>query len=102
MGHTTPPLRVGFDGVKGYAVPDKFEIDHHERVEVLAETKCSIRFEAHDIFDDIKCLDAGPHYWDPKIQDGTAKFDVGEYGRLPSPQTKSNRASKMRSGRDKK
>ena len=88
MGHTTPPLRVGFHDVKGYAVPDKFEIDHHERVEVLAETKCSIRFEARDIFDDVKCLDAGPHYWDPKIQDGTAKFDVGEYGRLPSPPQK--------------
>ena len=36
MGHTTPPLRVGFDGVNGYAEPDEFEIDHHEKVEVLA------------------------------------------------------------------
>jgi hypothetical protein len=49
MGHTTPPLRVGFGGVKGYADPDKFEIDYRERVEVFAETKCSIRSEEHDV-----------------------------------------------------
>ena len=101
MGHTTPPLRVGFDGVNGYAHPDLFEIEHHERVEVFAETGCSIRFQKHDVFDDIECLDVGRHYWDPKIQDGTAKFDVGKYGKLPLPQTKNSRTSKVGWGRKK-
>jgi len=94
MGHTTPPLRVGYDGVKGYKGPDRFEIDHHERI-----VKYLMFFESNRAFRFREHFKAGRHYWNPKIQDGT---DVGEYRKLPSLQTKNNRASKVGSGRGKK
>jgi hypothetical protein len=100
MGHTTPPLRVGFDGVKGYADPDKFEIDHHERVEVFAETKCSIRFEEHDVTTlsvSTPVLITGT----PKYKTGQLSLTLANMESYPHRKRK-NHTIKVGAGRDKK
>lgn len=52
MGHSRPPLRIGFKNGLGYAKPEPFEREKSETVEVAVETACLVRFKDNTFFDD--------------------------------------------------
>jgi|SRR5580700_5321966 hypothetical protein len=71
MGHTTPPLRVGFDGVKGYAVPDKLKST------TTRELKCSRKRNARFDLKNMTCLTT-LSVSTPVLITGTPKYKMGQ------------------------
>jgi hypothetical protein len=101
MGHSTPPLRIGFQNGQGYAVPDMFERERREIVEVRVETACSVRFDRKSQYFFSNQDYSGPqnHTWVPihVDRDGTPEFKLIEY--QPQPYLTITHSIKIGSGR---
>jgi hypothetical protein len=83
MGHTQPPLKIGFRNGQGYVSHERFDREKGEVVEVRVETPCSVRFDRVSLRFFKNQDYSGPQddTWVPinTTEDITCKYDVIEY-----------------------
>jgi hypothetical protein len=86
MGHTTPPLRIGYSG-SGSVNHRTYEIELDETVPVIVNSDCSVRFKKHDTFKIDKDYKGGDtDEWIPSIrQNVTVKYRICPFKGTCSP-----------------